>query len=228
MLRAKFFQDEKRGMMVKRYAWIACALMMLWALFASLFTVSLNDEIYDAVQRAAGVNEETCALSDADRMSMNRDVAMYLAGRLDEIPGLSERAKAHMEDVRDLFSYARIAMISLLCLALVFLLAAKRRSRMHFKKAYFAVFCVYLFFGAGAAVFAATDFSGAFDAFHRLLFTNDLWLLDPSQDALIRILPEKFFMIMAVSVYALAGVMYLLAGLMCRAVDMLMGRLNER
>ena len=31
-------------------------------------------------------------------------------------------------------------------------------------------------------------------AFHLVSFSNDLWLLDPSRDMLIRMFPEGFFM----------------------------------
>ena len=56
-------------------------------------------------------------------------------------------------------------------------------------------------FGLGAllvplgafAVWAAVDFSSAFTFFHEVLFTNDLWLLDPETDMLLRLLPEQFF-----------------------------------
>ena len=48
-------------------------------------------------------------------------------------------------------------------------------------------------FGAAFAVWAAVDFSSAFTFFHETLFTNDLWLLNPEIDLLLRLLPEQFF-----------------------------------
>ena len=44
------------------------------------------------------------------------------------------------------------------------------------------------------------NFSSAFQKFHELLFTNDLWLLDPDTDLLILIVPEEFFMDTAVRI----------------------------
>lgn len=43
------------------------------------------------------------------------------------------------------------------------------------------------------ALVCALDFNRAFIAFHHLFFTNDLWLLDPATDLMIRLLPETFF-----------------------------------
>ncbi len=37
------------------------------------------------------------------------------------------------------------------------------------------------------------DFNGLFLAFHRLFFRNDLWILDPSRDLLIQLMPYGFF-----------------------------------
>ena len=48
------------------------------------------------------------------------------------------------------------------------------------------------------AVYIALDFEGAFIAMHRLLFTNDLWLLDPRTDLLICLMPEEMFISLAV------------------------------
>ncbi len=42
-------------------------------------------------------------------------------------------------------------------------------------------------------VLIVTNFSRAFILFHKLFFTNDLWLLNPKTDWMIRLLPESFF-----------------------------------
>lgn len=47
----------------------------------------------------------------------------------------------------------------------------------------------------------AFHFNQAFTAFHHLFFSNDLWLLDPEKDWLIRLLPEGFFFDMAAAVF---------------------------
>ena len=45
----------------------------------------------------------------------------------------------------------------------------------------------------GAAVWWLTGFDSLFTAFHRLLFTNEGWLLDSRTDMLIRLMPTSFF-----------------------------------
>ena len=64
-------------------------------------------------------------------------------------------------------------------------------------------------------VWAAVDFNAAFTCFHRILFTNELWLLNPETDLLIRICPPSMFANMGLriglrSAAALLGVPLLL------------------
>ena len=46
--------------------------------------------------------------------------------------------------------------------------------------------------GALLAYGVSRDFTAAFLRFHEIFFTNDLWLLDPSVDLLVNIVPEAF------------------------------------
>ena len=50
------------------------------------------------------------------------------------------------------------------------------------------------------------DFNRLFILFHRIAFTNDLWLLNPRTDLLIRLMPIGFF----ISYAALIGGLWLL------------------
>ena len=59
------------------------------------------------------------------------------------------------------------------------------------------------------ALFAALHFDRAFTLFHRVLFRNDLWQLDPKTDLLIRICPESMFVHMGarIGAYSLAAIL---------------------
>lgn len=52
-----------------------------------------------------------------------------------------------------------------------------------------------MFFGLAGClgVMVASDFNKYFFLFHEIFFNNDLWLLDPATDLMIRMLPEEFF-----------------------------------
>ena len=55
-------------------------------------------------------------------------------------------------------------------------------------------------------VLAAIDFNSLFILFHKVAFTNDLWLLNPQTDLLIRLMPIEFF----ISYAAIIGGLWLL------------------
>ncbi|HWR60355.1 MAG TPA: DUF1461 domain-containing protein, partial [Clostridia bacterium] len=49
-------------------------------------------------------------------------------------------------------------------------------------------------------VLMSIDFYKYFTVFHKIFFTNDLWLLDPAVDRLVNIFPQAFFTDMAFSI----------------------------
>ena len=66
----------------------------------------------------------------------------------------------------------------------------------------------------GLAVWGAVDFRGLFTAFHRLAFTNDLWIMNPATDLIIRLMPTVFFVRYALAIgggWLLAEVILVLA-----------------
>ena len=178
--------------------YLAAFFLTLWVFLTALFSVGLNDEIYNLAQMRSGVTEESSSVTTEERLALNQDVAKYLSGRSDSIDGLSERAQAHMQDVRALLNGVRVGMYVLMGLT---------RLPRAFVRTAGGVIAVC----AAVGIFAATRFSGMFEAFHRLFFDNDLWFLNPAEDALIRVMPEKFFMNMALGVGISAVLRCLLA-----------------
>ena len=110
-------------------------------------------------------------------------------------PVFNERETAHMQDVRALFLGARCAAWWMLGGGALLMVAA-----VVFAKQKSAPFCGYLLANylviglfAALALYAAIDFTSFWTSFHRVFFTNDLWLLDPATDNLILMVPEQFF-----------------------------------
>ena len=105
-----------------------------------------------------------------------------------------------MEDVRGLFVgavYLRYILIavSILCIIAVKLLKGKVFSFLSNVLTFgtlitLAITAVLVFLIAG-------DFEKYFIIFHHIFFNNDLWMLDPTTDNLINIVPQGFFMDMS-------------------------------
>ena len=107
-----------------------------------------------------------------------------------------------MEDVQDLFRLCRFAAWLGCGIALLGGMAAHRK--LHWR----AFRCTLLAVLAAVTVvviLAVIDFNRLFVLFHKIAFTNDLWLLNPRTDLLIRLMPIEFF----VSYAAIIGVCWL-------------------
>lgn len=108
----------------------------------------------------------------------------------------SEKEILHMEDVKDLFMGGiRLRRICLIIVVLI-LAGILWKQRAYAKTLIHCVIGTFLSLLGLAAVLAgmiASNFSSAFTKFHKLFFDNDLWLLNPNEDWVIRLLPEGFF-----------------------------------
>lgn len=159
---------------------LAAAMLLTALLYGEVAAIAMNVASYPKTKLFAGMAEE-------------------LVGYLrNELPVLShifiDREIEHMKDVKALFDGARV--LSDFCLwgaiplfALALWTGGRRRAGNGLLIGT-GVFCGVLLF---LVVWAAVDFDGWFTAMHRLVFTNELWLLDPLESKLIQMLPGTFF-----------------------------------
>lgn len=147
-------------------------------------------------------------------MEVTREMMAYLRGNKKDlvvdtiVDGVereffNDREKTHMVDVKNLFLgglwIRRIAVIVLL-MAILGLMKSKARIAALLPKAFLIGTGGFIAVTLGAGMIFLSDFNKYFTMFHELFFTNDLWLLDPDTDLLIRMLPEGFFLDMVVRI----------------------------
>ncbi len=131
----------------------------------------------------------------------------------------NEREIAHMEDVRGLFlgglMLRRICLaLSAVCLVILF---TRYRSvvRTLLPRMLCAGTVLFFLITALLAGIISTDFTKYFIIFHKIFFHNDLWMLDPTTDLLINIVPEPFFMDTAARIGITFAIMTVLLFLIC-------------
>jgi integral membrane protein (TIGR01906 family) len=109
-------------------------------------------------------------------------------------PLYSKKELVHLEDVRSLFNTGFLLerVLSVATLAGVLCLLPLKRRRALARVLMIAA-GVSLALLAALAIPAKTDFSGLWTGLHLVTFSNDLWMLDPATDWLIRMFPEEFF-----------------------------------
>ena len=119
-----------------------------------------------------------------------------------ERPGFSEKELAHMADVRGLvrglniFRYVNGALALLIFGAYCFV-GRRRESREALLRGLLRGMAAgaYVLLGMilALAVWGTVNFTGLFVTFHKVLFSNNLWLLNPREDLLIMLMPTSFF-----------------------------------
>ena len=108
-------------------------------------------------------------------------------------PFFNQRERTHLEDIRTLFGlFDRAWLLLIPAAALAFPLARRPDIR-----GFFSGLGLTALLLAALAAFIALDFGNAFVLMHHLLFTNDLWLLNPETDLLICLMPETMFAFLA-------------------------------
>lgn len=150
---------------------------------------------------------ETVHMEMDDLLEVTDEMMAYLRGEREDLHIMTtvdgqtreffnDREIAHMEDVQDLFLGAitlrRILLATaVLCVILMAVLKAD------LKKLLPKCLCMgsglFFLLAAGLGILISTDFTKYFIIFHKIFFRNDLWILDPSTDLLINIVPEPFF-----------------------------------
>ncbi|KFZ26361.1 MAG: hypothetical protein KQ78_01414 [Candidatus Izimaplasma bacterium HR2] len=118
---------------------------------------------------------------------------------------------SHMVDVKNLYTYLRVAAIISLIVAvsLSYMLYKVDKKELYktFKNMYLGPMFFVMFIGG----YLIIDFDTAFTAFHQMFFTNDDWILY-STDVLIILLPTNFWMISGLIILTLfsstIGLMY--------------------
>lgn len=132
------------------------------------------------------------------------DLISYLKGHGgDELltPHFNEREVLHMRDVQALFDLARtIKHLGLITTIVILAYFLYKKEFLFLGKTllYGPIVTYALLIILG--LLASTDFNKYFTYFHLIFFTNDLWLLDPKTDLMIQMLPEAFFMGMAIRI----------------------------
>lgn len=219
--RAEDMERKSRRISIPpKAAAVAAAFSMFLVIFAMLLT-SFQIAIYgDAGYRFYEKEYARYHVTDSLNMKMEDVMAVteymmdYLIGKEEELSVVTdvdgerqdffnEQDRLHMADVRNLFlgglKLRNICMVAAILL-IVGLAAGKEDFQRLIPKAYFRAVLVFavLILCLGAA--CAVDFTACFTLFHKIFFTNDLWMFDPAVDYMIRMLPEGFFLDMVIRI----------------------------
>ncbi len=194
-------------------------LILGFALIAALLITSFEIAMYADFDVYRQEYEKYDVLSDLDMsmddaMDVTRQMMAYLRAEGDTLSVITtvdgreqdffnEQDRFHMGEVRDLFIgglniRTGALVIAVLCILLLILTKAdlKKTVPAGYQAALAVTAAALLFLGIACAV----DFNAVFVKFHHIFFDNDLWIFDPAEDYMIRMLPEGLFFDMVVRI----------------------------
>lgn len=184
---------------------MAKSIQIFFSIILTILVISIAAKI--------SLNYRGIYYADIERLNISKTVNMedqvirtnynsiidYLQGKSEKLNTpdfkMSQQGRTHFDDVKKLYKQIdKIFYISLIISIIgIVIFSINRLSD-------------YLIYTAGIlillpavlSIFAFTNFNFIFTLFHKISFSNDLWLFDPAEDPVINILPEKYFMHQAI------------------------------
>ena len=178
-------------------------------LFISVITFYCVDTSYYISESEKLNTKQVLKMSKEDLDQVCVDLVDYLKGDLQDLNSktytidgqvknfYNDKEIAHMSDVKDLYQGVVLArnILAIVCLfALAYLIFKRDQNTAYltantYQKVFLIMFGVFII----VIAYAFIDFNRFWIGFHRMFFTNELWLLDPRTDLLINLMPEPFF-----------------------------------
>lgn len=202
--------------MHRLFSILLALLMSIALLAAAIYLPATEDWVMLPLMEHFAPPEDT-GLPAAEYKPVVKMITGYLKGGNDafqhiftvngtEYAAFNQKEQHHMADVQDLFRLCRkIAYGSLAVYAVLRLIQLAWCPKLNYRLIH-AILLIELILTLIVVTQAVTNFDSLFFQFHKVAFTNDLWLLNPQTDLLIRLMPIEFF----VSYAAIIGGIWLL------------------
>ena len=126
----------------------------------------------------------------------------------------SEKDILHMVDVQNLYTFSHNIMIycllTLIISTIIIILILRGKSLLYITKIFNKVLLLFIVLVGGLSAVIAYNFNSFWIKFHTTLFSNDLWLLSPSESNLIKMVPEEFFISLITKIIAYILILFIL------------------
>ena len=206
---------------MKKLHWCA-GIILGFSVIAALLITSFEIAMYADFDVYRQEYEKYDVLSELDMtmddvMYVTHEMMDYLRGEGDTLSVVTtvegqeqdffnEQDRFHMGEVRELFIGGlniRFGACVAAVLCVLFLVITREDIKNGVPRSYWIALGV-----TGAAVIligiaAVVDFNAVFVQFHHIFFDNDLWIFDPAEDYMIRMLPEGLFYDMVMRIGAI-------------------------
>ena len=187
--------------------------MLIAGLCLAILRTATNAQLYSA-GFAACADTQAMNVPASQYDAIAQALSRYFAGKADTpqaqslkggalASAFNEKELQHLSDVRRLFQSLRaLGLILMIAVSALMLTACALAWRSRLTARTLARTVLLGWAGAmvligAVALLAAVAFNSLFVLLHRLLFSNELWLMDPQTDLIILLMPESFFVLLS-------------------------------
>ena len=176
---------------------IQCFSLFISSILAVIFYVCFDINFYKNFYQKENLASSIGTSSDS-LINNTQNLLNYLNKKEQlNTDWFSEKDILHMVDVQNLYTFSYNIMIycllTLIISTIIIILILRGKSLLYITKIFNKVLLLFIVLVGGLSAVIAYNFNYFWIKFHTTLFSNDLWLLSPSESNLIKMVPEEFF-----------------------------------
>lgn len=176
---------------------IQCFSLFISSILAVIFYVCFDLNFYKDFYQKENL-AATIGTSSDNLINNTQNLLNYLNKKEQlNTDWFSEKDILHMVDVRNLYAFSHNIMIycliTFIISTIIVILILRRKSLLYITKIFNKVLLLFIILVGSLSAVIAYNFNSFWIKFHTTIFSNDLWLLSPSESNLIKMVPEDFF-----------------------------------
>ena len=176
---------------------IQCFSLFISSILAVIFYVCFDLNFYKDFYQKENLASSIGTSSD-NLINNTQNLLNYLNKKAQlNTDWFSEKDILHMVDVQNLYTFSHNIMIycfiTFILSTIIIILILRGKSLLYITKIFNKVLLLFIVLIGGLSTIIAYNFNSFWIKFHTTLFSNDLWLLSPSESNLIKMVPEEFF-----------------------------------
>ena len=193
---------------------IQCFSLFISSILAVIFYVCFDINFYkDFYQKE---NLASSIGTSSDNLINNTQNLLNYLNKKEQLntDWFSEKDILHMVDVQNLYTFSHSIMIycfiTFILSTIIIILILRGKSLLYITKIFNKVLLLFIVLVGGLSAVIAYNFNSFWIKFHTTLFSNDLWLLSPSESNLIKMVPEDFFVNLIVRIIIYILILFIL------------------
>ena len=193
---------------------IQCFSLFISSILAVIFYVCFDINFYKEFYQKENIADYIGTSSD-NLINNTQNLLNYLNKKEQlNTDWFSEKDILHMVDVQNLYTFSHNIMIycfiTFILSTIIIILILRGKSLLYITKIFNKVLLLFIVLVGGLSAVIAYNFNSFWIKFHTTLFSNDLWLLSPSESNLIKMVPEEFFISLITKIIAYILILFIL------------------